>query len=118
VVWVLIYRKVEIADRLLQTISGTLIPEVPSFQVGLVSLRVYDLWVPQHSLFPLIDRGPDLLGNRASDAVLQCQCVPHISLKALAPYVPFDGHRDQLGSNPNSFARTQHGSFHYGSYLQ
>src|ERR1700740_3638534 len=36
-------RALEILDRRPQTISGSLVPKIPSFKIGLISLRVYGL---------------------------------------------------------------------------
>ena len=62
---------VEILDGFLQTISGSLVPEVPSFEVGLISFRVHRLRFLQRCLFLSIQGGPDLLGDVAGHLALE-----------------------------------------------
>src|SRR5216684_6852937 len=109
---------VEIFDGCPQAISGSLIPKIPSFEVGLISRRVHRLGLLQRYLFLSIQGSPDLTGDGAGYSTLQSQRVAEISFVAFGPDLPIGGHLDQLSGDPHAFAGTQHASFDYGIDIQ
>src|SRR4029077_5562588 len=96
VVRILLDRDGEILDGFLQTISGALVPEVATLEIGLISFRIHYWRLFQRGLFLFVQNGLDLLGNGARDRVLKRQRVPQISFIAMGPNMPVGRHLDQL----------------------
>src|ERR1700730_1571879 len=94
--WIHFDCMVEISDGCPQAISGSLVPKISSFEVGLISRRVHRLGLLQRYLFLSIQGSPDLLGDGAGYPTLQPQRVAEISFVAFGPNLLVSGHLDQL----------------------
>ena len=109
---------VEIFDGCPQAISRSLIPEIPSLEVGLISRRVHHLGLLQRDLFLSIQGSSDFLSNSAGYSTLERERVAEISFVTFCPDLFVNGDPDQLGRDPYAITRMQHASFNHGIDIQ
>ena len=93
-------------------------PEITSFDVELVGLRVHRMGCGKAGVF----FGGELHLNRLRDStgyvILEGNHIAQVALVGLGPEVPFRRSLHQIGSDAQAVAGPHHGAFHQGVHLQ